>query len=389
MRIILITSKLNFVTAGGSVLDLHLKVKSLLALGHAVTVVTAFSRANKMPNPIPYAVKTENISSNGWMAQQRKVCALLKKYQPEADAFYIDGNTFLYGGGAYRWLGGTVPVVAFFNIKLSCWSDTQNNDSKKQTVRAKLKRKLRLLIERYLGVPIANHLDAFIFTTPMVEKLYLDFGFRKNKSHVVPDFVNTREIIERETITAEQITAHQNADVPVTLFTSGRMIKEKGFDMVLRALAGLKNRDRYRLIMCGGGPEEANLHALAIELGVASLVEFPGWVAKDALPAYFRRAHIFILPKWWIEYTSVLLIEAMAYGLPSIVPAGGGLEWLAKAGSLTFKEDDINELAKQIEILGSQADRRAVLGVQNMAKAQALDYRELGKQLAQVLQKNA
>ena len=61
MRIVFITSKLNFETAGGSVLDLHLKAKSLLELGHEVTVVTAFSRANKINQPLPYTVKEEDI----------------------------------------------------------------------------------------------------------------------------------------------------------------------------------------------------------------------------------------------------------------------------------------------------------------------------------------
>ena len=214
MRIVMFASKLNFETAGGSVLDLHLKAKSLYELGHAVTVVTAFSLANKINQSLPYVVKEEDVSAAGWTSQQRGIYKLLKKYEPEADVFYIDGNNFLYGGGAYRLLGGIISVIGFFNIKLSCWSDTQNNDKKKQTLLAKLKRRIRLLVEKNLGVPVANHLDAFIFTTPMVEKLYLDFGFKKNKSHVIPDFVNTQDIINQEGLTSEVIATHQASTPP-------------------------------------------------------------------------------------------------------------------------------------------------------------------------------
>ncbi|OGH69617.1 MAG: hypothetical protein A2754_02895 [Candidatus Magasanikbacteria bacterium RIFCSPHIGHO2_01_FULL_47_8] len=388
MRIILITSKLNFISAGGSVLDLHLKAKSLHELGHTVTVVTAFSPANKINQPLPYIVKEADLTASGWIPQQRGLYLLLKKYESEADAFYIDGNTFLYGGGFYRWLGGKVPVVAFFNIKLSCWSDTQNNDKKKQTSLAKLKRKIRFLIEKYIGVPIANHLDAFIFTTPMVERLYLNFGFKKEKSHVIPDFINTEDIVKKCNITHQTIAEHQAAASPVTLFCSGRMIPEKGFDLVIKAFAAVKTKENFRVIMSGGGPDRDRLMALAKELNSDSFISFPGWVKKEELEQFFRQAHIFILPKWWIEYTSVLLIEAMAYGLPCIVPKGGGLEWLTQKGALTFSEDSVEELTRQIETLGANAELRRELALNSFSKSKELDYRKLGRELESIMRQD-
>lgn len=385
MRIILITSKLNFKTAGGSVLDLHLKAKGLADLGHDVTVITAFSHANIIEQSLPYKVVEENIDAPNWPKQLKNLYYLLRKYQSHADAFYIDGNLFVYGGGAYRLLGGKIPVVAFFNIKLSCWSDTQGNDEKKKNIFSRLKRRLRLIVEHYVGTWIANHLDAFIFTTPMVEKWYLDFGYKKNKTRVIPDFVNTWEIIATEHRTDATTRQHQiNAD-PIVLLCSGRMIPEKGFDQVIKALARVKNKDHIKLIMSGGGSEAEQLKTLAQELGLTSQVVFPGWVEKKELITFFRHAHIFILPKWWLEYTSVLLIEAMAYGLPSIVPGGGGLEWLTPDASLTFAMDNVDELAARIEELCADSELRIKLALGAREQSASLDAGELAKRLESTL----
>jgi len=384
MRIILITSKLNFVTAGGSVIDLHLKAKGLVELGHQVTVITAYSSANKITETLPYAVKEENIAAASFASVQYKVYHMLRKYESEADVFYIDGNNFLYGGGMFRMLGGRTPVVAFFNIKLSCWSDTQDNYKKKQTLFAKIKRRARLLVEKYIGVKIANRMDAFIFTTPMVEKLCLDFGFKKSNSNVIPDFVSTREIIDKQNLAAGFINKRQTS-AEITIFCSGRMIVEKGFDLVIKAFSLIKDKSRMRVIMSGGGPDAERLQKLTVDLGLQNFFSFPGWVEKSQLEKFFQQAHIFILPKWWPEYTSVLLIEAMAYGLPCIVPGGGGLEWLVEKGGLTFIADNAVSLAQRIEELANDGELRISLTKNILTKAKELDYKNLAVRMEQVM----
>ena len=138
--------------------------------------------------------------------------------------------------------------------------------------------------------------------------------------------------------------------------------------------------------MSGGGPERDQLIALTQKFKLEPFISFPGWVKKEELEWFFQTAHIFILPKWWIEYTSVLLIEAMAHGLPCIIPRGGGLEWLAQTGSFNFMEDSIAGLKEQIEILGRDAQQRTALAQNNLAKAQELDYGKLGNRLANIIQ---
>ncbi|MEK7208395.1 MAG: glycosyltransferase family 4 protein [Patescibacteria group bacterium] len=389
MRIVLITSKLRFeengAPIGGSVVDLHLKAKGLAELGHEVTVVTAFSEMNRLFSPLPYRVAERRIYGRGLMALQRGVYALLKEFEESADVFYIDGHMFLYGGGAYRAFGGVKPVVAFFNVRLNLWADVSMKVVRLSLFR-RLKKLARYALERFVGVPLTRHLDAFVFNTPQLMRLYHDFGFAKGRTEaVIEDFVDTAMLSERYCVTPERIEAKQRERGAVRILATGRMIPEKGFELVIRALARLPRKERYSLTLSGGGPEKARLENLVQTLGLQSQVSFPGWIPAAELRELFARSHVFVFPKWWLEYGSAVLTEAMAFGLPLVVPQGGALEWLSGRAALAFPCDDADALARQIEALGEDAPLRIALAKRALARAAALDARLLAKRLETVL----
>ncbi|MEK7655911.1 MAG: hypothetical protein AAB386_04520, partial [Patescibacteria group bacterium] len=113
MRIFFITSKLNFENAGGSIEEYDLMMKTWQELGNEVTAVTTYSNANRIPNPLPYALKEEKIQNKNRWSIQKGVLDIMRKYEKDADVFHVDGQ-FLYGAGLYRRLGGRVPVQAYF-----------------------------------------------------------------------------------------------------------------------------------------------------------------------------------------------------------------------------------------------------------------------------------
>lgn len=385
MRIVLVTSKLNFKTAGGSVLDLHLKAKGLFELGHDVTVVTAFSRMNNITPHLPYKVYEEVLPYSGLLGLQYGVYRILRKHEKDADVFYIDGHMFLYGGGFYRFWGGRIPIVAFFNIRLNSWADTQGNVTSPPFYK-RIKKRLRCLLEYRVGVPIANHIDAFIFNTPMIQKMYNDFGAGSGKpSAVIEDFVATRDIIKRYDISPEWISAKQKNAKIIKIFSTGRMILEKGFDLIIKSFSKIENKSKYKVIISGGGPDKERLERMADVFGVRQYFEFPGWVGKAKLYDFFKEANVFVFPRWWIEYGSAVLTEAMAFGLPAIIPKGGALEWLCGGGALTFDGDNADELARQIESLRADAGLRIDLGRKTLKKAEELDYKNLTVRLEKVI----
>ena len=384
MRIFFITSKLRFEDngspIGGSIVDVHLKAKGLAELGHEVTVVTAFSESNQLFAPLPYTVFERRIRGRGLVGLQKGVYSILREFSAKADAFYIDGHIFLYGGGAYRMLGGKVPVTGFFNIRLNSWADTSGNEIRPSIYR-RAKKLIRFRLEKIFGAPVANYLDAFIFNTPHVQQLYYDFGVGKMKcSVVIQDFIATSELGKRFGITAKSVREHQEKAQTIVLLATGRMIPEKGFELLLRAFAKVKDRQKYKLILSGGGPDKERLEALAEELGINSLVHFPGWVPREELYGFFATAHVFVFPRWWIEYGSAVLTEAMAFGLPSIIPGGGALEWLTAGSALTFQNESIEELRMCIEAFGN-IELRHTYAQKSISQGEALDYKILALRL--------
>src|SRR3989338_3195685 len=263
MRIILLTTKLNFKTGGGSVTDLHLKAKGLAELGHEVSVVTTRSAANSVDRELPYAVYEDDVDSRHFIRSQYSTYRLIKKYENKADIFYIDGNNFLYGGGVYKLLGGRVPLAAFFNMRLNCWRDPE---MKAENFFSRAKRKLRFFLERWIGNPVVVRMETFIYNTPMLAEVYYGFGHKKKKSFIVEDMVNTLDIIKKLHVSPEMIRARQTGQNKIIIYCSGRFLREKGFDLVIQAVGALKSKNKYQFIIGGTGPDENRLKKMAADL---------------------------------------------------------------------------------------------------------------------------
>lgn len=390
MRVFIITTKLNFKTAGGSVGDIDLRAKILMDLGHTVTVISTFSETNTDFKSLPYRAIEEFIRPRGLLGIQMGTYRIIKKYELEADVFHLDGQVFLYAAGWYRLVGGRVPILNFFNHGLSAWAD----ETKAYTKPTKpywrwakwLKKTLRFLLERSLGVFIANRADAFIFNTPQVERKFLGLGFDGRKGVILPDFADTQGLITRESITMDKIVSRQQpVRGIVTMLLVGRMLPEKGFDMAIEAFASLPNKENYRVIMSGTGPELNNLKRQVSELGLHDFFCFPGWVEREELLNFFRQAQIFIFPNWWLEYGSVALEEAMSLGLASIIPDGGALEWLSGGTAYTFKNNDVADLSKAMQQLGENTQLRIDVAQKSLAHIAKLDYKILGLELEKIL----
>ncbi|HEY1804708.1 MAG TPA: glycosyltransferase [Terracidiphilus sp.] len=108
------------------------------------------------------------------------------------------------------------------------------------------------------------------------------------------------------------------------LLAVGRLSPEKGFDLLLRALAVVRERfPDATLILVGAGQEEQALKSLCRDLGLEDAVGFAGHV--DPPYVFFPRATLFVLPSRHEGMPNALL-EAAAAGLPLVAtPASGGV----------------------------------------------------------------
>lgn len=371
MKIIFITSKLNFLTAGSSIYEFDLTYRTLMKMGHEVSVVTLFTRDNKIPKPLPYKVLEENVMARGLIGVSWGIYKVLKKYEYDADVLHVDGHSCLYGAGLYKILGGKTPVAAYFNRELICWPANVSKmlKQKKDNIIVKIKKKARWDIEKYLGMFLASRLDWMAFTNPHLQKEYEKFGLKTaSKNMILGDPFDYQTIMKEQGISEDACFKKAKTDRPLNIFYSSRMAPGKGFDMLLAAFARVKNKEKFNLILGGDGPERALLMRQAEELGIKDYVKFPGWVEKQQVFDFYKQADIFCQPYWRRELTSISLLEAMTFGLPSVLPAGGGLEWDAKKSALYFKDQDIGDLAEKIEQLGNDRELRLELSRQCYAR---------------------
>lgn len=135
------------------------------------------------------------------------------------------------------------------------------------------------------------------------------------------DVVRIREMMT-EPIPAAHRALFDDGEDTIRLVGVGRVTHEKGFDLLIRAVA-LCRDPRLRVIILGTGVLRASMEKLASDLGVADQVNFIGFQKNPY--SYIRRADALVLSSRHEGLPNVVL-EAMACGTPVIAtPAPGGI----------------------------------------------------------------
>ena len=120
------------------------------------------------------------------------------------------------------------------------------------------------------------------------------------------------------------------------------------------------NEGEFTLTLVGEGEQRAALERMVSELGLARRVHFAGWVGRDLIPGYYRRADIFVTATTWEGMPNTVL-EAMACGLPVIGTQVSGLHELVRDGvnGYLVPVKDARALAEAISrLMGNGYERR-------------------------------
>lgn len=153
----------------------------------------------------------------------------------------------------------------------------------------------------------------------------------------------------------------------------GRLVHQKGFDILLRAFAAAAPQlNGWRLDVLGDGPLREELVCSSRKLTLNRRVEWHGYV-KDPGPHY-ARAGIFVLASRF-EGTPNALLEAMAWGLPVIVTdaSPGPLELVEhERTGLVVAVGDVSALTEAILRLARDRELRDRLG--RAARARVREY---------------
>jgi glycosyltransferase involved in cell wall biosynthesis len=156
----------------------------------------------------------------------------------------------------------------------------------------------------------------------------------------------------------------------VRLITVGSLEQMyKGTDVLIHAVAAcLRAGIDLDLTIVGGGRYQAVFEATAERLGIAEVVVFTGALpGPDAVKARLNQADLFVLPSL-TEGLPRALIEAMAWALPCVASAVGGIPELLMPEDLVAPGDAAVLAAKIIEVAGDPA-RLERMSLRNAVKA--------------------
>ncbi|MES2866498.1 glycosyltransferase family 4 protein [Microbacterium profundi] len=164
---------------------------------------------------------------------------------------------------------------------------------------------------------------------------------------------------------------------PLRVLFVGRMIREKGADLLLDA-ASLLHRDDIEYLIVGsqGFDRSAALSGFEQDLRDRSSpgVRFMPFIDRTELPPLMRDQDVLVVPSRWPEPCSLTTGEGMASGLAIIAARSGGIpEVLADAGILVPR-GDAAALAEAIKLIADDAEQRRNLTAAARARAVEHDW---------------
>lgn len=139
---------------------------------------------------------------------------------------------------------------------------------------------------------------------------------------------------------------------PIVLFVGGMDSAHhfKGIPTLLKALVLLKKVQKLpQVVLVGDGALRESYMLQAQGMGLAESVRFVGSVSNADLPDYYRLANVCVLPSTSrAEAFGLVLLEAMASGVPVVASDLPGVRTIAQKGGSTFPVRDYGALADQI-----------------------------------------
>jgi phosphatidylinositol alpha-mannosyltransferase len=135
----------------------------------------------------------------------------------------------------------------------------------------------------------------------------------------------------------------------------GRLVERKGCAYLLRAVNRLNEMqslpENCKVIICGGGPLEAELKTYVADHGLTHIVDFAGFISEEDKPRYLAGADLAVYPSTGGESFGIVLLEAMAAGR-GVVLAGNNPGYASVIGErpgALFEPTDIEQFADKLD----------------------------------------
>jgi len=197
--------------------------------------------------------------------------------------------------------------------------------------------KMYNLVDRFM----LRQMTGIITVSNLTRRLLVKRGLPPEKIEVVFNAVDL------STMTTEKAPKERHAGM-CRIVAAGRFSHEKGFDLLLKAVAEIKDQaPPFEIHLYGLGIEETRLRQMAKQLGIENLIHFCGFV-EDILPVMAKMDFMIISSR--SEGMPVIVLEAWSQQIGVLATAVGGIPEMIESGvnGLLVNPEDTKELAEKL-----------------------------------------
>jgi glycosyltransferase involved in cell wall biosynthesis len=218
-----------------------------------------------------------------------------------------------------------------------------------------------------------------IESTYAKRRIIKEMPFLASKIEVIPNAIDGSLIEDFE-------RAHSLwKDRKEVILSVGRVVRNKGFDILIRAFALIMDQfPRWKVVIVGPRSDDRffrYLLRLADVLGVRDRVIFTGEVPMKELMSYYNSASIFCLASSGLEGFPISPIEAMAAGLPIVVTTNCCMGDIIKDAGVVVQAEDVCGLAHALGSLISNPQLRLQMGQHARMIASQLTWDKIAERI--------
>lgn len=151
---------------------------------------------------------------------------------------------------------------------------------------------------------------------------------------------------------------------PIVVF-AGRLVWEKGVDVLLQAFARVTEYiPNAKLLIAGDGEEREKLTRQIVQLKLQQNVSLLGYVSRAQMEQYFASSWVQVVPSRWAEPFGIVAVEAMMRGTAVVASDAGGLSEIVQHGQTGFlvKTNDVEALANALLVILQNQELAEKLG---------------------------
>jgi glycogen synthase len=220
-----------------------------------------------------------------------------------------------------------------------------------------------------------------------LKKMVSLFATNVSVSHAIAEQFTKKSLVIPNSYRADNFYLLPEVKRDRELVFLGRLVSDKGVDLLLQALANLKEQNLTpKLTIIGQGPEENKLRQQAKDLNLDDRVDFVGVKIGRDLTELLNAHQIMVVPSRWNEPFGIVALEGIACGCVVVGSSGGGLKDAIGECGVTFPNGDAAALTQVLANLLQNSDRLSTYREQAAAHLSRHQPTEVATAYLQVFQ---